>query len=188
MSVLGLVTGFTAFELSRETSVPPRPQYVTRMRLSASPRCLVWCTTIAFLCHLIFARTAAFAVPFAAQKGVALKLSPLVGGPSWLPVHVKVVVHNEHVWDFLPLEPTAPETLKKLFSFEPVPARVRYSGKPVKSDEFSRQREDLTVMAAEEFADSYPEELHLIRNNCWTFALALAWHLQMSRNQKPWNP
>jgi hypothetical protein len=101
-----------------------------------------------------------------------LKMAPLIGGPSWLPVHVKVVVEDYHTWDFVPLNATSPETLQALICLQSVPGVIRY-----------RQRGNAAAVSprirrAQEFVESYTNrDLNLIQNNCWTFALMLYWHL-----------
>mmetsp|Transcript_8790 Transcript_8790/g.12454 ORF Transcript_8790/g.12454 Transcript_8790/m.12454 type:complete len:160 (+) Transcript_8790:170-649(+) len=125
---------------------------------------------------------------------VQLKISPLMGGPSWLPVHVKVVVEDEHVYDFLPKNPTSPQTLQKLLSFQQVPGQIRYNGAVssttlstaadnIERDGKLKSPETLSDMASK-FCTSYPSNLHLVTNNCWTFALSLIWYLNTEATQQ----
>lgn len=108
-------------------------------------------------------------------KALQLKLAPLIGGPSWLPLHVKVVVEDSHTWDFVPLNATSPSTLQSLLRLQSVPGEIRHY----------RQGRDTTAAAsspriqrAQAFVDAYTNrDLNLIQNNCWTFALMLYWHL-----------
>eukprot|EP00565_Helicotheca_tamesis_P001043 CAMPEP_0185738894 /NCGR_PEP_ID=MMETSP1171-20130828/34123_1 /TAXON_ID=374046 /ORGANISM="Helicotheca tamensis, Strain CCMP826" /LENGTH=241 /DNA_ID=CAMNT_0028410279 /DNA_START=19 /DNA_END=744 /DNA_ORIENTATION=- len=76
----------------------------------------------------------------APQSGnVFVRFSPLIGGPSFLPLHCEVLLlappppANEeeentiliHRFDFLPKEPTRAETLSSLLSLQSVPGMVR---------------------------------------------------------------
>jgi hypothetical protein len=65
----------------------------------------------------------------AALPQVYFENSPLIGGPAWLPLHVKVVLDEGefvHKWDFVPLDATNATTLLSLLSLQSVPAEVRY--------------------------------------------------------------
>jgi hypothetical protein len=104
---------------------------------------------------------------------VQLRLKPLIGGPSWLPLHVACVVEHTHVWDFIPKEATSKQTLQSLVSLQSVPGEIRYVSEQDYSSSSSRK-----VHQAHTFVDSYTNRnLHLVTNNCWTFALMLYWHL-----------
>jgi hypothetical protein len=145
------------------------------------------------------------------RGNVFLQTSPLIGGPSWLPLHVKVVLETSnnviHTWDFLPQDATELSTLKRLLFLQPVPAEIRYQTKPLSSVNPSQQEaldlgsfdvvlrgdgnmpvetdlafsasEERVILRAQNFCKSYHrrEELHLVENNCWTFALQLYEHL-----------
>jgi len=67
-----------------------------------------------------------------------LENSPLVGGPAWLPVHVKVILQDrrgvEHRWDMLPINATNVATLAQLLTLQAVPAEIRYQSAPGKSN------------------------------------------------------
>ena len=57
-----------------------------------------------------------------------LRLSPLVGGPKFLRVHTALFVEDDNElvgFDFLPREPTDPETLRKLVTMQTCPGQVR---------------------------------------------------------------
>lgn len=62
-----------------------------------------------------------------------LETSPLSGGPSFLPLHVTVVLAiadgkaavEEHRYDLIPQRPTDPQTLRTLLTLGTVPAIVR---------------------------------------------------------------
>lgn len=168
-----------------------------------------------------------------------LETSPLIGGPSWLPLHVKVVLKNKelyHKWDLIPIDATNATTLQKLILLQPVPAQIRYrmyttttsqnnfdptlsqqellrtkiydaNTLPRMSDNIYITMEDSTIDPTEEyhvrklvedgieqeqryilqahrFCQSYMTrtnmELHLVWNNCWTFAFQLGFHLLQS--------
>jgi hypothetical protein len=69
-----------------------------------------------------------------------LKTAPLVGGPLWLPLHVKVIIENEcclsvndtatlslsHQWDLIPINATNISTLQQLLLLQSVPSQIRY--------------------------------------------------------------
>ena len=63
------------------------------------------------------------------QNRLSLETSPLIGGPSWLPLHVKVVLLSQplcHQWDLIPKDPRNTTTLQKLITLQHVPAQIRY--------------------------------------------------------------
>ena len=70
---------------------------------------------------------------------LGLETAPLIGGPSWLQLHVKVVLSFDdgdavqssdgsrcYKFDFVPLEPTDAATMGRLLRFQSVPAELRY--------------------------------------------------------------
>eukprot|EP00569_Conticribra_weissflogii_P005901 CAMPEP_0171345252 /NCGR_PEP_ID=MMETSP0878-20121228/21081_1 /TAXON_ID=67004 /ORGANISM="Thalassiosira weissflogii, Strain CCMP1336" /LENGTH=301 /DNA_ID=CAMNT_0011848615 /DNA_START=13 /DNA_END=918 /DNA_ORIENTATION=- len=77
---------------------------------------------------------------------IYLSLSPLIGGPPFLPVHIEVILtahirknHDRSEWnhggkaakelhrfDFLPASPTDPMTLLRLMTLRPVAGKVRH--------------------------------------------------------------
>ena len=160
---------------------------------------LFWYSSIGFLApnrNLIASKThkhlgrAAAAAPPALLSSVSLQLSPLVGGPRWLKVHVKVLLRDSdditHAWGFVPLNATAPATLASLLSFKAVPGEIRYQQKPSSisaKPQFSagtlllQDSEPIVAQVNNDFCLSYPTDLHLIRNNCWNFALDLVSYL-----------
>jgi hypothetical protein len=126
---------------------------------------------------------------------VGLQVTPLIGGPGWLPVHVKVVLETEgceHKWDFVPLKPSEPATLSQLVQFQAVPGEIRYLVSPMMDMDNSKvrgtdnndigpssagtstRREEPSIGLAREFCTLYPDRnMHLVTNNCWTFAFQL---------------
>ena len=104
------------------------------------------------------------ALSFNVAKDISLKLSPLVGGPTWLPVHVKVFFCDDHGFDFVPLNPISVDTLEKLLTLQAVPAEAR-----ILPSRYSSTSEPY-VLRAQEFCSQYTKKLHLINNNCWSFA------------------
>lgn len=118
-----------------------------------------------------------------ASSCIGLQLSPLIGGPTWLPVHVKVVLETDagdYKWDFVPLKPSDPATLQKLLSLQAVPAEIRsYSQATASEDSGDDDVVPLLnashlVQRAQTFCDEYPDrDLSLISNNCWVFAYRL---------------
>lgn len=72
-----------------------------------------------------------------AKQRIHLEASPLIGGPSWLPLHVKVVVERpfvndtaafslRHKWDLIPVNATSEATLQQLLLLRTVPSQIRY--------------------------------------------------------------
>jgi all-trans-8'-apo-beta-carotenal 15,15'-oxygenase len=110
-----------------------------------------------------------------------LQPSPLVGGPSWLPLHCKLLLRGrdddrreDYGFDFVPQNATTASTLVNLLRLRSVPGTIR----SVATTSSDHARTDArTRQAAETYVRDYDTELHLVRNNCWTFALGLAWYL-----------
>jgi hypothetical protein len=74
---------------------------------------------------------------FQAKQRIHLEASPLIGGPSWLPLHVKVVIEKNfvndtaafslrHQWDLIPVNATSASTLQQLLMLRNVPSQIRY--------------------------------------------------------------
>ena len=118
-----------------------------------------------------------------------LQLSPLIGGPSWLPLHVKVVINDKYGFDYVPLNPISSNTLKKLLTLQNVPAKARVLPHIIiaPNDENNIVENQYTsssstvdnrtmkkyVERAEEFCRQYTKPLNLITNNCWLFAFEM---------------
>jgi hypothetical protein len=106
------------------------------------------------------------ASPPARLTAVHAELQPLVGGPSWLPLHVVVDVGDVQ-YDFLPCSPVAQETTVKLLSGRAVPGIVRARARPASSTRRRRvllgysssSQEDLQV-----FAKARTSSLRLFEN------------------------
>jgi hypothetical protein len=111
---------------------------------------------------LLLPRALAFSIPIADH--IRLETAPLIGGPSWLPVHVKVVVDEVNKFDFVPKDAKAPVTLHKLLSLQPVAGEARAFR--VDAGTFYSER-------ASKFCEGYSKDLHLVTNNCWLFAMEL---------------
>ena len=123
---------------------------------------------------------------------LGLQLSPLIGGPDWLTIHVKVVLETrngeQHKWDFVPSRPSDPDTLRRLLLLQQVPGDIRYFAPPpppskgpqkTSNDELTRleisrnKETGLVIRHAQTFCEEYPNSLHLVSNNCATFAYQL---------------
>lgn len=108
------------------------------------------------------------------SRTVAIRTYPLIGMPSWIPLHLHVAICcGNIVFDFVPDEATSPLTLAQLLSGSAVTARIRQRPRGSLDrwrvlGETSRTQCDLATWAAE-----YPAQLSLLDNNCWTFASAL---------------
>lgn len=97
---------------------------------------------------------------------------PLIGGPSWLKLHVQVNLvdsydsndsNNDnnntqirHKFDFVPLDAADPKTLLRLLTLQSVPGQIRTF--------------QSTHSPSLQFCQQYNTQLHLMYNNCWTFA------------------
>ena len=125
----------------------------------------------ALLCKLVNS------LSFRATERIKLQTSPLIGGPSWLPVHVKVVIDENHAFDFVPLNPTSKDTLRKLVSLQAVPAEARI----LRSSNDERDNE--YVYRARTFCERYSKRLHLVSNNCWTFAFEIIQYIMKEKRQ-----
>jgi len=118
-----------------------------------------------------------------------LTLSPLIGGPSWMLVHCKVVLDDSYIFDFVPLKATSTETIQKMIQLQAVPAKVQIirRSKRQKNDDndinYKHEKNDnnnvndenikVFVERAEQFCQEYDQDLHLLQNNCWSFAYEL---------------
>ena len=105
--------------------------------------------------------------------------SPLIGAPSFLKLHVKVM-HEGTVYDFVPLEPRSSSTLGALLRGGAVDAEIRVMSAPQSSQEKDRYRVvGHTALSAEAFRSrvlqraAEPQRLSLLGNNCWSFAARL---------------
>ena len=99
-----------------------------------------------------------------------LRRQPLIGGPPWLKVHVQVCVTNELTCDFIPLDATEDTTVAKLITLQSVPGEIRTM--------WRAREETIVARRAIDYCEKYEStDLHLLYNNCWTFALGLLWHL-----------
>eukprot|EP00953_Heterococcus_sp_UTEX-ZZ885_P038171 19597-Heterococcus_DN1.PRE.3 len=99
---------------------------------------------------------------------------PLVGGPSFLKLHIAIVHESPAAmtqFDFLPVNPTAAATAFRLLTLQNSPGELRerqlkYRPKNLKYISDTRASvEDLRVFTAE-----YDAQLHLLNNSCSTFA------------------
>ena len=115
------------------------------------------------------------AAPEAANAGtpVYAALRPLVGGPTFLPLHVQIR-HEGVLFDFLPAEPTAAETTRTLLLAGAVEGNIRI--RPTRARGPWRLIGHTTRDQSElrEFAQQQDSLLSLPANNCWTFAANVA--------------
>jgi len=137
---------------------------------------------------------------------VFLRLSPLIGGPKFLPLHVEIMLSDNngvrsagtlHRFDFVPAKPTDPTTLGKLLTLQSVPGVARYRkildsnmSKVPTSDALAFRLTSIDtvpdtsviIAAAEGFTQQYQKDrgdLSLVRNSCFTYAYEL---LQFIKN------
>jgi hypothetical protein len=115
---------------------------------------------------------------------IQIKAAPLIGGPTWLPLHCQVIVDATYAFDFVPLNATSTTTLQKILSLQLVPAiarirRHRQFTNTTDDDTNSVSSSSSRVDRALTFCRHYNKDLHLIQNNCWTFAYDLVAHISM---------
>jgi hypothetical protein len=81
-------------------------------------------------------------VAYARENLIYFKTSPLIGGPSWLPLHVKVILEGEsleHQWDFVPSNATDLASLLRIVTLRATPAVVRYRTSPISKRRLNEQ-------------------------------------------------
>ena len=129
---------------------------------------------------------------------IQLECCPLIGGPPFLPLHVQVVVlgggeedtglddisdntilrQTKHRFDFIPREATEPQTLAKLLTLQEVKGELRCLSPSSSSSVEVSARSAALIDRAQEFTINYENSnLHILKNNCWTFAWKLLRHL-----------
>jgi hypothetical protein len=113
-----------------------------------------------------------------ATSRIQLQPSALIGGPAWLPVHVKVVIDKRHVFDYVPRNAASTDTLKRLVTLQAVPAIARSWIADEEDD-----TNNMYAQRAEEFCEQYTKDLHLIRNNCWTFAFEMIHYVTLQNEE-----
>lgn len=114
------------------------------------------------------------------SKDIKLRVLPLIGGPPFLPVHCKVVLHDRYGFDFVPVNPTSPTTLLQLVTLKSVPGDARIlPSKDVQSKDGSLPM----LSRAREFCTDYSKDLHLIQNNCWAFAYEMIEYIQKEEGE-----
>lgn len=120
-----------------------------------------------------------------------LQTSPLIGGPPWLPLHVQLFLvwieydddHDDdettiscccrgwYGWDFVPVRATEFQTLRRLLTLQNTTGVIRCLKK---SHLEWADDKWLIIDMAHTYCQRYNQNLHLVNNNCWTFALQLA--------------
>ncbi|KAJ1454924.1 hypothetical protein M885DRAFT_230004 [Pelagophyceae sp. CCMP2097] len=120
----------------------------------------------------------AFAAGVAPRRRVYVRVSRLVGGPAFVRLHTACFVEDAGGlvgWDFLPEKATAPETLRKLLSFQTAAGVVRELRIP--SDLKGLACVGTTAVPVCDLRDralAAPRELHILRNQCWRHSFDLA--------------
>lgn len=169
-----------------------RKRLSTRRRSRSTRRgfSLTWCFILVRIFLLEEEKGMSCWSPISVTPTIQLRPASLIGGPSWLPLHCQVIVDTTHVFDFVPLNATSPATLQKLLTLQPVPATARIrqrqqlqsidcnSPKPTPSNNNNKISDDpsqtvVAVTRAVDFCQDYDKDLHLLQNNCWTFAYDL---------------
>ena len=98
---------------------------------------------------------------------LSLETQPLIGGPSWLPIHVQVRLQTDsglHKLDLIPQNATNPEILMNLVLLQSVPAERRHLG--------TAEPRCLNVSSVGR------DEIHLLRYNCWSYAFQVYQYIQ----------
>jgi hypothetical protein len=117
-----------------------------------------------------------------------LETSPLVGGPSWLPLHVKVLLEtndfipangapslsSQHQWDLIPVMPTNKSTLTKLTTLQYVPAQIRYRVYKISQYNDTNNNKSFpglpyTIIYDSETLDGMSENIILLIGDCINF-------------------
>ena len=93
---------------------------------------------------------------------------PLIGAPRWLALHQAIEFTDgedgeRFCMDFIPMDATSPETLKRLITLGSVAGEVRLFAADAGNVEAS------ILAKARRLQSEYPKELHLVKNNCMTF-------------------
>jgi hypothetical protein len=96
----------------------------------------------------------------------------------------QVVLLNQHKFDFVPLNASDATTLKDLFQLRSVPGTIRSYTVPKPLPSKQHLHLDATsqrlLLRAQAYARAYANrDIHLVYNNCWTFALGMYKHLLM---------
>ncbi|KAL1510143.1 hypothetical protein AB1Y20_006475 [Prymnesium parvum] len=110
----------------------------------------------------------------AAYVPVYARTQPLIGGPSFLRLHV-LVRHGLTTFEFIPARPRDPRAAAALLLGQAVDGRVRCAHVRLAERGSWRllgysRRQSAEVEA---FARRQPSRLSLLSNNCWTFARAV---------------
>ncbi|CAB9501930.1 expressed unknown protein [Seminavis robusta] len=126
----------------------------------------------------------------AKDSPIQLECCPLIGGPSWLPLHVQVAIvlpveerqeESKYKFDFVPQQATEPATLLRLLTLKAVPGELRCFAPrdDMATLPLDHSPAQLLVQQAQEFQNNQADpNLHLLRNNCWTFAWRLLRYLK----------
>jgi hypothetical protein len=99
---------------------------------------------------------------------------PLVGGPSFLKLHIAIV--HEHSgaltqFDFLPANPTAAATAFRLLKLQTSPGELRERRLRFKPKDLQYICEtNASVQELRAFTAAYDDQLHLLNNSCSSFA------------------
>ena len=112
---------------------------------------------------------------------------PLIGGPSFLPLHVQVLLEGiddsgdekgeQYLLDFIPSNPSDPDTLSALMTGSYVPGKYRFRPHPTNLMKPAVDLADVplhtpvTPEDIENFIKTQRVDLHLLTNNCWSFAI-----------------
>ena len=108
---------------------------------------------------------------------VLAALSPLIGAPAFLRLHIKVK-HDSTVYDFVPLKPRSASTLRTLLTGGAVDGEIRVLPARESPAEEEWRVVGHTALSAEAFQARVREraeqpqqqQLSLLGNNCWSFA------------------
>lgn len=133
-------------------------------------------------------------------KRITFKLQPLIGGPKWLPIHLSSTVScldggGQVTLDLIPRDPR--NSLGELLSLKAVSGIVRSRDESGASSEQqwtqdlltrTKRRERLQPQEQEQNGDHdlslYEEPLHLLRNNCYSFAWRVTMAVQEANREE----
>ena len=129
----------------------------------------------------LFAALAGAFAPPPATGGVQLYIAarPLIGGPSFFPIHCALRCESTDGSAVIDIVPTAPReiaTALTLVTFGDVDAEIRIRPSPGRRDARWKFVGDSPRSAADirAFAAAQPRRIRLRDENCWTFASRVA--------------
>ena len=150
-------------------------------------------------CRCLFQLALCFTVTNIFGFRIRYQLKPLLGGPEFAKLHVKVIIASQNgaelKMDFIPQAATEKQTIMKLLCLQPVPGIIRITdtetalasnGKRRGSDEDIAKLKAFATRIYNEEHSQNRTQMHLLLNNCYSFAnrVRLAVQEENYRNRK----